>query len=152
MQVRSITVPVLALLLAAAAARSEAAPCALAIEGNDAMAFSASELSIPAGCSEVTLTLRHSGTLGAEIMGHNWVLAESANVDALALAGLNASLANSHLPRGDARVLAFTRIVGGGESATVTLSTKKLKPGGDYTFFCSFPGHSTLMKGRLVVN
>ena len=32
-----------------------------------------------------------------------------------------------------------------------TFPGKKLTAGGDYSFFCSFPGHSTLMKGKLVV-
>ena len=32
-----------------------------------------------------------------------------------------------------------------------TFAGNMLKAGGDYTFFCSFPGHAALMKGKLVV-
>ncbi|TDR44140.1 azurin [Tahibacter aquaticus] len=138
--------------LLATATTHAAPPCALAIEGNDAMAFNVAELVVPAGCTQVKLTLKHSGTLAAEIMGHNWVLAESANLDALTAAAATAELADSYLPKGDARVIAHTPVIGGGEVASVTFSTAKLKKGGDYTFFCSFPGHWSMMKGKLVVN
>jgi azurin len=40
-------------------------------------------------------------------------------------------------------------VIGGGETTTVTFPTSKLKKGGDYTFFCSFPGHWSIMKGKL---
>jgi len=42
-------------------------------------------------------------------------------------------------------------VVGGGAKTTAKFAGSKLKAGGDYTFFCSFPGHSALMKGTLVV-
>ena len=74
---------------------------------------------------------------------------KTADVKPVAMAGMKASVADSHLPKGDARVLAFTKIVGGGESTSVTFATSKLTKGGDYTFFCSFPGHFGLMKGKL---
>ena len=59
-------------------------------------------------------------------------------------------LADSYLPPGDPHVLAFTPVIGGGESTTITFSTGKLEKGGDYTFFGSFPGHWSMMKGKLV--
>jgi azurin len=31
----------------------------------------------------------------------------------------------------------------------VKFPTSALTKGGDYTFFCSFPGHAALMKGKL---
>ena len=65
------------------------------------------------------------------------------------MAGMKAPIADSHLPKGDARVLAATKIIGGGQSTSVTFPTSKLTKGGDYSFFCSFPGHFGLMKGKL---
>lgn len=129
-----------------------AANCTLAIDANDAMTFSTGELVVDAACSEITLTLRHTGALDARIMGHNWVLAARADFEALAAATATAEAADSYLPKNDARVLAFTRIIGGGESVTLAFPGKRLKKGADYAFFCSFPGHWSLMKGRLVVN
>ncbi|MNP84385.1 Azurin [compost metagenome] len=55
------------------------------------------------------------------------------------------------MTQGDARVIAATTLVGGGQKTKVTFPGKKLMAGGDYTFFCSFPGHSMLMKGKLTV-
>ncbi|WP_286916679.1 azurin [Pseudomonas sp. UBA6276] len=83
-------------------------------------------------------------------MGHNWVLTRAADYQPVAMAGMRTSMADSYLPKGDARVLAHTAVIGGGQSTSVTFSTAKLTKGGDYTFFCSFPGHFAMMKGRFV--
>jgi azurin len=48
---------------------------------------------------------------------------------------------------GDKQVLAHTKLVGGGESASVTFPTSILQKGGDYKFLCTFPGHNALMRG-----
>lgn len=149
MMFRLITAAALAL---AACTTANAAPdCALAIEGNDAMAFDTAELIVPAGCGEVTLTLKHTGTLPAQIMGHNWVLTETSNVDALTAAGATLEAADGYLPKNDARVIAQTKLIGGGETASVTFPVAALKKGGDYTYFCSYPGHWSMMKGKLVI-
>ena len=62
------------------------------------------------------------------------------------------NLADSYLPKKDPRVLAHTAVIGGGQSTSVTFSTAALRKGGDYTFFCSFPGHFAMMKGKLIFN
>ena len=126
-----------------------AADCAVEIHGDDAMKFDKASIEVPATCKEFTVTLVHSGKMAKNVMGHNWVLAKTADVQSLAMAGMKAPVADSHLPKGDARVIAFTKIIGGGQSTSVTFSTSKLTKGGDYSFFCSFPGHSGLMKGKL---
>jgi len=66
------------------------------------------------------------------------------------MGGMRATLADSYLPKNDARVIAFTPVIGGGQSTQVRFATSKLTRGGDYTFFCSFPGHWGMMKGKLV--
>ncbi|MEP6907468.1 MAG: azurin, partial [Pseudoxanthomonas sp.] len=137
------------LLLAMFAPQAHAKVCNVAIHADDAMKFSQTEIKIAATCSQVTLTLKHTGSFPAEMMGHNWVLAGTKDFQSLAAAGEKSTLANSYLPKGDARVIAFTKVVGGGESTTITFPTSKLSKGGDYTFFCSFPGHWSLMKGKL---
>ena len=38
-----------------------------------------------------------------------------------------------------------------GESASVTFDVAKMKDGGPYKFFCSFPGHLAIMQGSLQV-
>jgi azurin len=44
-------------------------------------------------------------------------------------------------------VIANTKVIGGGQTTSVKFATSALKAGESYTFFCSFPGHSAIMKG-----
>ena len=113
------------------------------------MKFNTDRIPIAADCTEVQLTLKHSGKLPVTAMGHNWVLTETAAFQPVATAGTAAGAAASYVPKNDPRVIASTKLVGGGETTTVRFPTSKLKKGGDYTFFCSFPGHWTQMKGKL---
>lgn len=138
-------------LLLLASVCVQANTCELTITGDDRMAFDHSELRVAAGCSEVKLTLHHSGKLAANVMGHNWVLTTTADYRPIAIAGGRSTLADSYLPKDDPRVLAFTPVIGGGASSTITFPTSGLQAGGDYTYFCSFPGHWAVMKGKLIV-
>lgn len=137
----------LALLLAAPSVWART--CAVSIDGNDQMRFNQSTIKLAPDCTAVKLTLTHSGKLAAKVMGHNWVLTRSEDFQAVANAGLRARFEDSYLPPGDARVIAHTAIIGGGQTTSVTFATSKLRKGGAYTFFCSFPGHWALMKGTL---
>jgi azurin len=128
---------------------ASAKTCAVEIEGNDQMQFNKNAIAIEADCTEVELTLKHVGKLPATAMGHNWVLTTTPDFQPVANASAKAGAANNFVPKDDARVIAATKLIGGGESTTVKFSTSKLKKGGDYTFFCSFPGHWGLMKGKL---
>ncbi|MBX5462010.1 MAG: azurin [Steroidobacteraceae bacterium] len=121
--------------------------CKLEISGNDLMQYDKKELSVSKDCTTVELTLKHTGKLPASTMGHNWVLTKQADFQAVANDGLGAGLANNYIKPGDKRVIAHTKVVGGGESTSVKFSTSALKPGEAYEYFCSFPGHSALMKG-----
>jgi azurin len=121
--------------------------CKLEITGSDQMQYDKKELSVAADCTQVELTLHHGGKLPAQAMGHNWVLAKTADMAGIASDGASAGFANDHLKPGDARVLAHTKIVGGGQSTSVTFPTSVLKKGEAYSFFCSFPGHWSIMKG-----
>lgn len=125
--------------------------CTLTIEGNDQIQFNTKELRVNKTCKEVTLTLKHTGQLAGNVMGHNWVLTTTADYQAVATAGQGAGPANNYVPAGDARVLAATTVIGGGQQTTVKIDTSKLTAGGDYTYFCSFPGHFVLMNGKLIV-
>ena len=121
--------------------------CKLEITGTDAMQYDKKELAVAADCTQVELTLHHSGKLPAQAMGHNWVLAKTADVSGIASDGVGAGFANNHIKKDDARVIAHTKIVGGGQSDSVTFPTSALKKGEAYSFFCTFPGHSSMMKG-----
>jgi len=132
------------------AAPAMARNCAVTIESNDRMQFSLPQIRVAADCTQLELTLKHIGTLPATAMGHNWVLTRTPDFQPVATAGMRATLADSYLPKNDARVIAFTPVIGGGQTTRVRFATSKLTRGGDYTFFCSFPGHWGMMKGKLV--
>lgn len=125
--------------------------CELTIDSNDQMRFDKDELTVSSDCSEVTLTLTHSGKMSVQQMGHNWVLAKSGDVQAIAQDGISAGLDNEYLKPGDDRVVAATEQIGGGESTSITFSLEGLEAGGDYEFFCSFPGHVALMRGDFII-
>ena len=129
---------------------AQARVCAVSIDSTDQMSFSSREIKVAADCSQVKLTLRHTGRLAATAMGHNWVLTKTADYQPVAMAGMRMTLADGYLPKKDPRVLAHTAVIGGGQSTSVTFSTAALRKGGDYTFFCSFPGHFAMMKGKLI--
>ena len=136
------------LLLAGGVAHAD--PCKLTIESNDLMQFSARELAVPPDCSQIELTLQNVGQLPARVMGHDWVLARESDMPAIVNAGLAAGPAHGFVPENDSRVIAATHLVGGGESTTVHFSTAALVPGGRYSFFCTSPGHSAMMRGRFL--
>ena len=123
--------------------------CTLAIAGNDLMQFDKKELAVPADCTQVKVTLTHTGKLPASAMGHDWVLVKTEDVTPVANAGAAAGLANNYLQPGDKRVIAATKVIGGGQSTSVTFPTSALQKGQSYTYFCTFPGHNALMKGTL---
>jgi len=125
------------------------ADCATTVEGNDAMQYNADSITIPASCTQFTITLKHAGAMAVNVMGHNVVVAKEADMAGIAADGM--SLTPEHVKPDDARIIAHTRMVGGGESASVTFDVAKVKDGGPFKFFCSFPGHLALMQGNLVV-
>jgi len=130
--------------------RTLAESCAVMVEGNDQIQFVQKELRVSSACAEIMVTLKHIGTMPANVMGHNWVLAKTADYLAVAQRG-QAAGPPSYVPAGDARVLAATDIVGGGQETSIKFDASILEAGADYTYFCSFPGHVALMFGKLIV-
>ncbi len=141
--------PVSMLLMMLVGGSALAAECSAQIEGNDAMQFNKTSMTVPASCKDFTVKLTHTGKLPKAAMGHDWVLTKAADMNAVDTDGTAAGLANNYIKTGDTRVIAHTKVVGGGESDSVTFPVSKLKAGESYMFFCSFPGHATIMKGTL---
>lgn len=123
--------------------------CATNIEANDAMQYNADSITVPASCTQFTINLKHAGTLAANVMGHNVVVSKEADMAGIAADG--AADPATHVKAGDTRAIAHTKIIGGGESASVTFDVAKIKDGGPFKFFCSFPGHLALMQGSIQV-
>ena len=138
-------------LFSAAGMAQAAGNCTVSLKGDDAMKFDLKEATVSASCPTITIELTHSGKLPVTAMGHNVVVSKTADLAGVSRDGMKAGAAGAYVPAGDARVIAHTSLVGGGQKTKITFPGKKLTAGGDYSFFCSFPGHSTLMKGKLVV-
>ena len=124
--------------------------CAVMIEATDLMSFNLKTIRVPGDCAQLRVTLKHVGRMPAPAMGHNWVLTETRHHREVGLAGGRMKLTDDFLPRNDARVITHTPVIGGGQATEVVFPMSRLRKGGDYTFFCSFPGHWNMMKGRLV--
>jgi len=138
-------------LLLTAAGVVQAQPCEVSIQANEQMQFSSKELTVPASCADVELTLKNTGSQPVNVMGHDWVLARDTDVPGLVEAGQAAGAANGYVPQNDKRVIAATKLVGPGESASVTFKTSALQPHTHYDFFCTFPGHAATMRGHFVL-
>ena len=141
------TIACLSLMLAASGAFAADKVCKVDISSTDQMTFDKKEIAVAADCTSVEVTLKHVGKAPVQQMGHNWVLTKTADAQPVANDGLSAGIPNDHIKKGDARVIAHTKLIGGGQTTAVTFPTSALKKGEAYTFFCSFPGHIALMKG-----
>ncbi|OSZ75473.1 azurin [Hydrogenophaga sp. IBVHS1] len=148
MNMRNTTAMLLAALLAGPVL---AATCDVEIESNDAMQFNKNSVAVPANCKQFTVKLKHVGKLPKAAMGHNWVLTKAADAQGVATDGIPAGLDKAYVKAGDTRVIAHTKVIGGGESDAVSVDVAKLKAGESYAWFCSFPGHSAIMKGTLTL-
>jgi azurin len=139
-------------LIALFAGQQALASCVVDIEAGDGLAFNKEAIEVSSDCETVTVNLTHTGSLPVAAMGHNWVLTATEDYEAVARAGATAGLDNDWLPANDDRIIAATELVGGGGATSVTFSLADLDPEGDYTFFCSFPGHWAVMNGPFRIN
>lgn len=128
-----------------------AANCTIKLKGDDRMQFDLKTVTVSAACASIDVELAHTGKLPVNVMGHNIVVSLTSDVSAVSSAGMKAGAAAGYVPKADARVIVATSMIGGGATTKARLPGNKLKAGGDYSFFCSFPGHAGIMKGKLVV-
>ena len=116
------------------------------LNSNDQMKFDKKIIRVNSN-QTVTLTLNHNGRFPAISMGHNFVLIKKdvdVNEYGLRAAGARDS---DYIPEGNNEI-AYTKMLGGGESDTITFEAPEP---GKYVFICSFPGHYQLMMGEFIV-
>ena len=137
-----------------AAASTAAAPaagnCATTVESNDNMQFNTKDIQVSKACKEFTITLKHTGTQPKSGMGHNIVISKAEDMDGVLKDGATAGADADYVKAGDARIVGHTKLIGGGEEASVTVDPAKLADG-SYKFYCSFPGHGALMNGTVTL-
>lgn len=128
--------------------RMEEGKIILSLEGDDAMKYSKKELKVKAGVP-VKLYFHHTGNTPKTSMGHNVViLKDGVNMMKFANMAIDAK-DTDYIPAVYAdSMIAHTPMLGGGEKAILEFTIDKP---GSYVYFCSFPGHSSLMKGVLIV-
>ena len=119
----------------------------LSISGNDQMKFNKDEFRVKAG-QTVKLTLKHTGEMSKEVMGHNFVLLKKGTELSQFAQKAAGAKANDYIPEGTDQVIAHTKIIGGGEETTITFEAPEA---GTYDFICSFPGHWVQMQGKFIV-
>lgn len=121
------------------------------LTGNDQMQFSTKALEVTAG-DTVVLTLKHTGKLPKAAMGHNFVLLKvGTKIPEFAINASKAA-ATDYVPADEESkkaIIAHSKMVGGGESDTVTFTAPA--EAGEYPYICTFPGHFALMQGVLTV-
>ena len=135
---------------ASTAAAPAAGNCATTVESNDNMQFNTKEIQVSKACKEFTITLKHTGTQPKSGMGHNIVISKAEDMDGVLKDGATAGADADYVKAGDARIVGHTKLIGGGEEASVTVDPAKLADG-SYKFYCSFPGHGALMNGTVTL-
>lgn len=130
----------------------QADECLLPLEVGDNLAFSQSEINIPRKCENFTITLSHTGSLPAAVMGHNFVIAKTEDLQAIQNDGNKAGLNGGYLKSDDERVVVASSIVGGGESVQVVVRPEWLMSSDEFSFFCTVMSHSVVMKGLIRVS
>lgn len=119
------------------------------LTGNDQMKFNQNRIIASPG-EQLRIEFRNVGRMPKDTMGHNWVL-----FDLIEDAQLNQLLMDAarnrpnYLPSDQSRILAKTSILGPGESESLLIHAPSTP--GEYRYICTFPGHSVLMRGVLVV-
>ncbi len=123
----------------------------IVISGNDAMQFDIKKFQANPG-EFITITLKNIGSMPKIAMGHNLVLLKK-DIDALAFGQkvlASGGSATNPLPKSLlGEVIAHTKLLGPGESETITFEAPKAK--GDYQYVCTFPGHFAMMRGTMEV-
>lgn len=126
-----------------------AAECSTVVESNDQMKFNVSQIDIKKSCASFKIVLKHTGQMPKTSMGHNLVISKAGDASAVASEGTGAGASNDFLNASDSRIIAHTKMLGGGEEDSIVLDTGKLDPNSQYKFFCTFPAHFSMMQGDI---
>lgn len=134
----------------ATAEPAKAGECDIELTGNDAMQFNTKEIVVASSCKDFTINFKHIGKQPKTAMGHNVVVTKTSDINGVVKDAAAAGAAHDFVKEGDERVLAKTKLLGGGESESITLDVAKLKEA-PYSYLCTFTGHSGVMRGKIVI-
>jgi azurin len=130
----------------------ETPPKEVQIQADDKMRFDVTAFEANRG-QKIKVTIKNIGTTPKFSMGHNFVLLDrtvnTGNVTRF-LDTASTEAAHDYVPPGSKEVLAHSKLLGPGETDTVTFTAPQV--GGEYLYLCSFPGHySQGTKGFMTV-
>ena len=125
--------------------------CSTEIEANDSIQYNVGSIVVPSSCTDFKITLKHTGKLPVASMGHDVVITKQSDMDAIDKESASAGPDKGYIKADDSRIIAHTKLIGGGETTSVSFPVSKIKSGGPYVFFCSFPGHAAMMHGSISV-
>ena len=124
-----------------------AAECSTVVESNDQMKYNVSQIDIKKSCTSFKIVLKHTGQMPKTSMGHNLVISKADDASSVASEGTGEGASKDFLKVSDSRIVAHTKMLGGGEEDSIVLDTSKLDPNSQYKFFCTFPAHFSMMQG-----
>jgi azurin len=119
----------------------------ISVESSDQMKYNVSEIKVKAG-QKVMLHLKHVGKMPIQAMGHNLVILQKGTNVAEFARNASTAKATGYVPTGSKSVIAATKLIGGGQETSITFTAPAK---GTYDFICTFPGHFSIMKGKLIV-
>jgi len=115
---------------------------------NDKMQYNKSEINVYAG-QTIVFTLTHKGSAPVKTMGHNFtLLKKGTSVPRFAMKA-NKFSQHHYIPKNTKSVIVHTKLLGGGESDTITFEAPEK---GTYDYICTFPGHYPTMNGKFIVH
>jgi azurin len=114
---------------------------------SDRMKFNLKKITVKAG-QKIKQTLTHTGKLPKSVMGHNVVFLKQGVTTSAFASEAAAARDNDYIPEGTTAVIAYTKMLGGGETTIIEFTAPAA---GTYDYICSFPGHYGIMKGKLIV-
>ena len=128
------------------------AACETNLSAADNMMFDKRKISVDSSCEKFIINFEHKGKMPIAAGGHNVVIIKTADFNTVVKKiDMKLGAETGFLPE-TPEVLAKTAIIGGGETASLSIDISKLDKGGSYQFICSFPGHYAVMRGTLEVS
>jgi azurin len=119
-------------------------PKEVTVQADDKMKFDVTAFDVSPG-QKVQITLKNVGTTPKFSMGHNLVVLDKQiteqNIQAKFLDAASAAASTDYVPAGDKNVIKATKLLGPGETDTITFDAPFVP--GQYLYVCSFPGHYT---------
>ena len=120
----------------------------IVIEADDNMRFSMKTIRVNGG-QKVKITLKHTGKMTKDLMGHNLViLKKDVKLNDFAQKA-NTAKDTDYIPAEyKESIIAQTKMIGGGEETIIEFDAPEA---GTYDFLCTFPAHFALMRGKFIV-